>query len=611
MPRRTCRSIALPVVAVLTALVTGACGIPDETGVTEVGPGPTAGITSGNDRDSVQVTRQDTSDPVTFVQNYLKVAAGDLDSATDRMRSFMSQRAAAGFKPSNAGVRVIRLIGDPAYTPGSDVVTLTYEQVGTLDKFGLLDPATEVRTDKYEIKFESLASGLFVVEAPPALLLSTEALANSYYEQPLYFWNTDYTGLVPDIRYMPEVVPQEQRPTTVLNWLVNGPAPWLSVADLADGTALIGKVPSTSSNKLQVTLSAAALPATDTDVALQRLRQQLQWTLRPWLSSPGAELDLKVGFKDVGAFTGEDYLASNPAARLSSPPDRFVVYAGKIRRVAEGGDPNDPVPVLETEENKDVKTAAMSSSARYTFAAVVQTGKTDTLRVVAVPTGSQAALEQVTIPPGEVGTPAWAITRDDSPEGAIGLITVGGKLYSFAPKKGAVREIPWTGPGSRITSVAVAPDGRRVALVVDNKLYRASLTTGGDAPGLGNPQQIRPAGLSSVTAAAFTSEGWLTMAGIRLDNKRVMIGDVSIDGAQRQIRLSDLGDRPVTWLGTYPANPAETRSTGSAVSYVADGKAWEVLAKPALIGADKVAGLPSASPSAAPGVVPVAPFYLQ
>ena len=59
-------------------------------------------------------------------------------------------------------------------------------------------------------------SGLFVTSAPPVLLLRDTALGASpgtapiYYDQrTIYFWNTERTALVPDIRYMSKSVPPE------------------------------------------------------------------------------------------------------------------------------------------------------------------------------------------------------------------------------------------------------------------------------------------------------------------------------------------------------------------------------------------------------------------
>ncbi len=611
MIRRSARPLVLPAVIVLVAFLTAACGIPDESGVTVVGSGPSPGITSGTGRDPGQISRDTATDRVTFVENYLKVAAGDLDSAADRMRTFMTDDAKHRFDPKGANLTVIRLTATPLWNQGSDEVRLSYEQVGTLDKFGLLEPAAEARPVTSVIKVVQTAgkSGYFVAEAPSALLINADVLRNYYQEHTIYFWNTDYTGLVPDVRYMPDTVPVEQRPTAVMNWLVNGPAPWLSVAQLADGTTLIGKVPEISNNKLVITMSTLGLPSTDTALALSRLRQQLQWSLRSFLSGDTA-LVLRFGHQDAGSYSGDDYYASNQASRLTTDPDSFVVYEGRIRRLSESANATAQPPVLVPEQNKDIRLAAMSSSPAENYAAVVtRSGKSaDVLRVAAAVKDAQAPLQAISGLSGTLGTPTWAIIDPGKPGGAVGLITANGKLYSFAPEKSRAQPMPWTGPGTTISAVAVAPDGRRLVLVVDNKLYRVSLSMNGDSPALGTPQLLRPAGLESVTAVSFSSEGWLLVGGVRSSDNRTTIADVSIDGALQNPRVNDLGDKPVESLTAYPANPLWPNQTSGDISCSYQGAAWEVLAAPRQIGVDRLAGQPSQAPGS---LVPTAPFYLQ
>jgi hypothetical protein len=603
------RSIALPAVVALLASLTGACGIPDETGVKEVGPGRSNSITSGSDGNLTQVSRQDHTEEAAFAVDYLKAAAGDLPTAVNRLKDFMTPAAAGSFKPNTSSLQVIRVV-DTVFPPASDVVKVTYVQVGTLDEFGQLEPAREAGRVTTEIKVTKLKdqSGLFVSKAPSALLLDVEALKSSYLQHPIYFWNTDYTALVPDVRYLPRALPVEQRPTIVLTWLTNGPAGWLSVADLAKGTALKGNVPAISDNKLQIHMTTQAVPAENAERAVDRLRRQIQWTLRPLLPS-GTELDLKINNQDVRAFTGDDYLVSNPAAGLvDEKPEWFVVFGNRIRRVSESSRAVDPVPVLLPEENKDVRSAAISTSPKHTFAAVVvKAGKSLGLRVATAPVGGEAPLRPITGLSGALSRPVWAITDGNAADGAVGLIVANDKLFAFPPGAGAAREIPWTGPGGKITSVAVAPDGRRVVLVVDGKLYRAALITGGDAPSLGTPQQLRPASLSSVSAVDFNNEGWLTVAGVSA-NRQVAIEDMTIDGALEQNRLADLGDRPVDSLDAYPANPAGTHQFSRAICYTSDGKAWEKLYKPDLITGDRLSGGPGNAPAT---TVPTAPFYLE
>ena len=97
------RAMAGVTVAVL--LLSG-CGIPDNSDVTVVGPGPSTGTSSGGSGLRSRIARDATNDRTEFVNNYLSAAAGDYDSAVERVKQFMAPAARDGFNPP-AAPRVI------------------------------------------------------------------------------------------------------------------------------------------------------------------------------------------------------------------------------------------------------------------------------------------------------------------------------------------------------------------------------------------------------------------------------------------------------------------------------------------------------------------------
>jgi hypothetical protein len=605
----------LPAVVAVTALVLAGCGIPDESGVTVVGPGPSTGITPGSEDTPDQATRATTSDRGQFIANYLAAAAGDYDGATERVKEFMAPDAAGKFKPV-AIPRVIRMVGTPLFSSGQTEVRFTYELIGTLGKNGLLEPPKEPVRGQYEIKLGTAEDGisLYVLEAPAVLLISDTALASRYTQRTIYFWNTEHTGLVPDVRYMLREVPIEQVPTTVLGWLIDGPAPWLrSVTQvLPDGTALLGKIPAIEEQTLTINLSAQAVPTEDAPEALDRLRRQIQWSLRTLLWE---NLALKIGHQETKNYYGTDYLVSNAAFRLERLPERFAVYGGKIVRLSETPRAVRSIPAVPPQANKDVRTAALSTSAVHTYAALVTgSGRSEALRVGTTMTSAaaDAALREVTGLPGDLGTPVWAMTGNGArPEDAIGLIIAKGGLYSFRAEGGAARPVQLAGVTGKPTAITVAPDGHRVAIVAGGRLYRAVLAISGDGVTVSETELLRPP-LQTVTAADFSGEGWITVAGVG-GGGRVTVLDVTVDGALQDPRLPDIGDDTVDYVTAYPVNPVNQTSTelGNAdyVSYsTADGAAWDALSTPVRIDAADLAEPPGDQPA---GVVPTAPFFLN
>jgi hypothetical protein len=593
--------------AVLAALLLGGCGIPDNSDVLPVAPGPSTGTSTGNDRTPIRNNREDTTDLATFLRFYLEAAAGDPAGAANRVKQFLAPAAANAYK-AGVDVRVIRLSEDPLINPGSADISFKAQQVGVLDANGVLTPSADATVTNYTITVQSDVGGgrgLFVTKPPPGLLISEDALSRFYQRRTVYFWNTEHTSLVPDVRYLPSNVPLEQQPTEIIKWLVNGPSPLIrdAVDALPDGTAVVGNVPAVSNEKLQITLTGQAVPPDDR-AALDRLRRQLMWSLRPNLPRV---LELKVGHNNPVVYDSTDYLASNASYQLADDPERFVVYQGQVRRLARSAYSREPVPVLRPEANRNVRAAAFSTTNSRTYAAVVvDEGSRVALRVGGTRTGDQADLRRVALG-GDIGQPVWAVTPDQPDDAAAGLVVANQQLYTFTAAGGPVRRVVWPEGGGRITAVAIAPDGHRTALVVDGRLYVAVLVTGGEGLQLGAPQLVRTP-LRTHTAVDWSSEGWLVIGGVRADNGRVAIMDVTTDGAQLTERLSDLGSVSVSYLTAYPAGPEDGRQVSDSVLYVARGAAYEALTDPTPLGVGDLAEQVVNPPA---GSAPTAPLFLR
>ena len=595
--------------AAVAVLLLGGCGIADESGVTDLGPGPSSGTSSGNGSSRSQVTRTSTSDRVQFVNNYLRAAAGDYDGTLERVKQFMSPSAREKFNPP-AALRVIRLTSSPLLDAGQERVSIDYEDVGTLGKNGVLEPPAKPSgtVQRYEFTLDEVTGeGLYVTSAPLMLLLSDTALADFYDERTIYFWNTEHTGLVPDVRHLLADVPIEQEPTIILSWLIAGPAQWLrdAVEVLPDGTKLEGKVPEISEDRLVITLSAQALPTKNTEEALDRLRRQVQWSLRRLLPE---FLDLRIGHQETRSYSGTDFLTSNLAYRpVTVSPERYVVYNRAIRRLEDSDRPNaDSVPGIAPEANKDISRAALSTSGTHLFAAVVTgSGRSERLRVGAAPLGAAAQLKEISgLPPG-IGYPVWAITPAGRVEGGVGLVIADGELYRFQAQGGAAQLVQWQAVDGAISAITVAPDGHRVALVAGGRLYRGMLTVSGDRLTVTGIEELEPP-LRTVTAVDFSGESWLTVSGVGNGDRTAML-NMSIDGGLQSVWLPDMGKVSVTYLTSYPANPASS-SYGTSVLYSTGGDAWEAFTTSQQITVEQLAGPPEQRRD---GVAPGAPLFLN
>ncbi|MET0422520.1 MAG: LpqB family beta-propeller domain-containing protein [Actinoplanes sp.] len=600
----------LLITAALSALLLAGCGIPSDTDVTVIGPAPEHGASAGDDGVlPPQYTRDSTTDPALFVDYYLQAAAGIWEGALNRVKAFQSPDFASSFDAA-PDVRVVRLAAKPLYTPGNDQIKISVQQVGTLKGNGLLEPEPDPRAkpDEYTLQVGTLPgqTGLFITKAPKMMLLADTALNDFYQRRTIYFWNTEKTGLVPDLRYMPLSVPTVQQPTTILGWLANGPAPWISdvVESLPQGTTAPDNVPAIAADTLRISLSVEAVPPND-DKAMDRLRRQLQWSLRPL--APRI-LELKIGHQDPVRYVDAEYYGSNAAYQLADKPERFVVFNGAIRRLANTPHADDPVPLLKPAANRSISTAALSTSGTHTFAAVVTTsGKAQTLRVAIAPNGNEADLKPVGGLSGSLGRPVWAVTTGGDAAGSIGLIIANGKLYSFSADGSKAQPVQWQGDPGPITAVSVAPDGHRVAVVARGKLYRTVLNTGGEGLALDAPEELLPPTLTTVAAVAWSSETFLAVAGKRSDDRYTVL-DVTVDGALPYTLLSDIGDEQVSYLTAYPANPVTREENSDSESYMAGGAAWDVIGDPVRITVADMVPQPGTPPA---GAVPTQPFFLD
>ncbi|MFI7541714.1 LpqB family beta-propeller domain-containing protein [Actinoplanes sp. NPDC049599] len=605
MRRRFRLLLAAPLAAVLLA---AGCGIPDSTDVQRVGPGPSTGASTSDDVAPIRNGREASSDPRTFVNYYLEAAAGDLNGAMDRVKEFLSPTAGAQFR-APAEIRVIHPV-DTLVNPGSDVVTLRAQTVGVLGRDGTITPPADFAETEYKLTVASVAGqdGLFVTKAPPFLLLTDDALNQFYERRKIYFWNLEHTGLVPDVRYLPRDLPSEQVPNEVIKWLIDGPSARLdgAVEALPEGTLLDGNVPAPSNDTLQINLSGQAVQPPDDAAALERLGRQLMWSLR--LNLPRT-LELKIGTQETAKFGGTGYLTSNAAYALAATPERFLIYNGQIRRMSDSPKATEPVPVLRPEANRSVRAAALAGAGTRRFAALVvnAAGKQE-LRLGATAAEEQVNLAKVRLPAGVTGQPVWAITSDDPHVPAVGLITVGGRLYSFSTDSPAVTEVGGAGAVRSISTVAVAPDGRRLALVAGGRLWVAVLSTSGDGVQMLQPVPVLTAGLRQISAVDWSSETWLTVAGARSDRNRVAIYEMTVDGSEIRSRLDDIGTDNVSYLTAYPVSPVSGSDSSDTVAYVAKGAAFDVLSGPVRIG---VAELAVPVPNSPPGAEPTAPFFLR
>jgi hypothetical protein len=404
--------------------------------------------------------------PEDLVHDYLSAAAGGGEAAVNQVRAYLTADGRKRWLPpdKNApGIRIIRVIsvGAKAQVDLGTPVDLTFRDVGTLlNDEGRLVPATNTQeqTVEFQVVRATDALGQLRIDSGPlpGLVLSDQALNVYYRPQPIYFWDANNQVLVPDLRYVPLTLPPDQRAYKIVGWLLKGPSQLL-------GTDAVNTLPINTSytvvphdSSLAVKLSPQAGGKGPDDV--HRLVWQLQASLVPVIGDP----EVWIGNTQVEPTgSASDYRQFDLSADLPVPMHKYDIVDGVVK-IAPGTDVDSPapnLPMLTAKENSQVVYAAISRDDSY-GALVRRTDPSPSL--VLLPNAGKAIPVRGLPRSDQVSRPAWI-------PGVDGLLVAwGGALYLVDESgRASVVAAPGLGP---ISSVAISPDGRRVALLAGGQV---------------------------------------------------------------------------------------------------------------------------------------------
>lgn len=553
----------------LTGALAAGCGVPSHTDVEVVGAeSRDAGAepaTSGEPR--VPPGPDEANSPEQLVDYFLQAAAGDPGNAAEELRPFIYSDEQASWQP-DPEVVVVRMNRDPRLTPvggGGTRVLLDLRPLGTLSN-GVVEPTArlENRTFEFEVAIDPAAfsdqvgvdvEGLQyrIVDPPETILLDERALAVGSYLRAtsLYFWDSDRDVLVPDLRWMPTALPPAQQVQAKLEWLIKGPASWLeSLASVPGDLELEGN-PVWRGDRLDVTFTAAGT------VDPQRLDSQLWWTLRNELPRGGSMWVTVNGEQRQVVADGR----VRQAIRHSEPRS-FVL----LDRVVVPYVPPGEVVLPEGAVAPDAEALAMTGEGDDVALAQVHPDQDGLLRLT-VSTMDGAVATDVR-PAGTMSRPVWL-----RQPGRTGLVAADGRLYRFTADDSATYPVPVPNLTGQITAIAVAPDGRRLALVADGDLYTTSLVRRGDGSVSVNPPRRLPTTATDLSGVAFIQENSLAIIG--QDGGESLLYEVTLDGAfEQELPGGRLGvPQTVSNMVGYPGDPYSTTPRGW-VMYEADGRAY-------------------------------------
>ncbi|SNS92488.1 hypothetical protein SAMN05421812_102380 [Asanoa hainanensis] len=584
---------ALVVAAGLAAGLVAGCGIPDHTDVQVDQAGPRA----GSDQQPTipqPAKRTEASTPKEFVRNFLAAAAGEFDPGgptSQRLQDYVAGDATRNFSLKDE-VTVVR-VGEITVADDNVHVHVAVDQIGILNSAGVILAPTSTATGyDLQIRAESGSGGGWrVVKAPSEVLLDVEALKSYYTEQTVYFWNTDRTALVPDLRWLPSEVPLSRVPTELLAMIEGGPSPWLAgvAVGLPKDSKLLINAPIVNG---QLTMNWSPT-AVSNDSGGDYLARQVAWTV----SELGTQsLQLKINGQLKGKYDSVRELIDRTPYPIAPEAHAYAVLDHKIGALGLPAGTPAPVPLTDA-VNKDVQWAAFNRTSGGMDAAVVTVGPE--LRLGSGVGGSP--VEALTLVPGVKPTaaPVWL------PRSRTGLVPTEKGLYRFGPDHKA-DPAPIKGLKD-VTAVAAALDGQRIAVIANGKLYVVPVSVMQDGELVFGDARLLDPQLESVTAVAWSGETAVSVGG-KDGADRMSIVDVSVDGARRTPRIYD-AEGAISMIAAYPEIRVLDRST--TMLYQAQNLAWLAAGSSTQIERSMVVGAP-ASPSPGPGgdPQPIAPFFV-
>ena len=592
------RTTAAVLAVLVPALLAAGCGVPTFTDVRVDGPGPRADrLAAGGDAGPRGPSEASTREQL--VEFFLLAAAGDLGTARDRVSEFIHPDDRATWDPGLT-VTVVRAAegeGPPEFDSDGNVEILV-RPVGELTAGGYVEPPATDELMSYTFRVvddldtdggapaRDFSRRFYIREPPQVILMKDTALRDYYLPTPVYFWESvDGDSLVPDLRWLPRTLPAEQRPDQLANWLVDGPSPWLEsqVAALPDGTDLRDRVVP-AQDTVRVNLNAAAA-----DGDLEKLGMQLQWTLRPVTTGGPLELSVEERLEVVGPRNRRANLAA------TANPASFAILDGVIRQ--QRGDPVQQIAALPEELNAGVASAAATRDGRA--AAVVRLEQDGRHRLTVLVAGQDGALASRVA--ASMSQPVWL-----DPTARVGLVVADGRLLRLTPD--GITELPVPSLDGTLTTVAVAPDGRRLALVADGRLYVVPVRRDGGAV-TASPRALSTTG-NPVTHVRFASELRLIYADAGAE--LVTLRQITVDGAEESFE-AELRTSGLTHLVALPVSPWD--DSGGLIMYEADGQSYlrrlrdplsDVGPTAEQISVDSLIDAPEESETA-----PHAPFFLE
>ncbi len=520
-------------------------------------PGSSAAVDVTRIADQVEPVAPDAppagAQPDQVVRGFIAASArpdadGGSGSSFAAARQYLTPDAQTSWQPSGQPVVIL----DDNYrteidSSTSGVVTVTGNSPGGLDTSRAFH--STVGTYSRAMHLVKVDDEWRISDPPPELLLTDSDFPSAYRQRVLYFLDPSGSVVVPDIRHIVIGQTTANRAGRLLALLMDGPAASLKNAVISSFTtksALRSNPTVDPDGVLQVDFTGVDVSTTELRRALVA---QVVWTLSPTvprisISVDGVPLDPAQPVYTINSASSFDPDRLPGTGQVASDPF-YVNPSGAITGLLDGKAIAGPLGT----GNPTVLSAAASATTRVTAAVAVDPGGGQQLLLTSPDQVDRAdpALKADTLTQPSLtrsGDEAWVVQNGATKPEVYRVSTSG------TPTRERVPADELAGKGD-LTSLALSPDGVRVAIVAGGQLYvgvrtpapaegaSAPTTTSGDGAGRdeaaghvplvisglsllrGDMQDVGPVtfanSLELVVAAATTPDGFRSLWNISID----------------------------------------------------------------------------------------------
>jgi hypothetical protein len=561
------RTLRLAAAALAVVLVSTACATIPTTGPVIEGPQLDAGSTDQVIRVIARPPETGMS-PTQIVSGFVQASASfEDDHAIARL--YLTPEAAASWRPEFGttvydGTPALSAEG-PAESDNADstVVELSATEAGRISPDGRYQVSSATRKVNAAFTVTTVDGQWRISNLPTGLLLSRADVDRAFRSYNIYFFNPDFTSLVPDPRLF--ATSSTPAATKLTRALLTGPSEWLAPGvrtAFPDGSSLaIDAVPVFDG---VASIDLDPLTRLTDDATRQAMSAQLAWTLRQVSSIRAFTINAGGQLLQVPGVATPQPIDSWPLVNPNFMPGdarAFVIAATGVRAIANAG--TFPVPGAAG-RNEPPLTAIAVDLAQSRIA-----GLTNRAAVVTIAVGDGAEAVAADAGPGQ-SRPTFG--RDLQPwfvssDGVVRRLGDDGVATAVSVEGLPVR--------STIQSIALSRDGTKAALVT-RRGPRASLLLAVVTPRETGVSLTSPVRVES-RLSDFLDVAWS-------DADRLVT--IAAEGAEnRQVYEIDLKRSSVRGLGA-PAQPLRVAAapglpilvgTGEGVVKSGSGSSWQVI----------------------------------